>query len=128
MLQRLERSTTGEGKKTTTPLEGAPFYRHPEVRAISAFSALWRASKDERPQTLGPSPFEGRLRRPPQGDGVAFAPILPSVPASSRAMLARCMIQSRAVSSMKSAASAGLTNSQSDSGVSALATNAASDE
>jgi Protein of unknown function (DUF2877) len=33
--------------------------RHPEVRAQ-------RASKDDRP---GPSPFEGRLRRPPQGDG-----------------------------------------------------------
>jgi len=35
--------------------------RHPEVRAISAFTrvfdALWRASKDARP---GPSPFEGR--------------------------------------------------------------------
>jgi len=49
------------------------FIRHPEVRAISAFTrvfdALWRASKDERPLTLGPSPFEARLWRAPQGDG-----------------------------------------------------------
>ena len=38
--------------------------RHPEVRAQ-------RASKDGRPNSVRPwpSPFEGRLRRPPQGDG-----------------------------------------------------------
>jgi len=34
--------------------------RHPEVRAKSAFDALWRASKDERPRR---PPFEGRAVR-----------------------------------------------------------------
>jgi len=45
--------------------------RHPEARAISAFTrvfdALWRASKGDGPGRLS---FEGRLRRPPQDDGL----------------------------------------------------------
>src|SRR5207248_10874812 len=45
--------------------------RHPEAparrnRLSSRTIFQARASKDDRPR---PSPFEGRLRRPPQGDG-----------------------------------------------------------
>jgi len=45
-------------------LELLRMLRHPEVRAE-------RASKDaaEAPTLPGPSPFEARLRRAPQGDG-----------------------------------------------------------
>ena len=50
------------------------------------------------------------------------------VPASSRAILARCMIQSRALSSRNSAAVRGLFKAQSAAGVSALAVSAASEE
>jgi hypothetical protein len=40
--------------------------RHPEVRAT-------RASKDESAEVPGPSPFEARLWRAPQSDGIRFA-------------------------------------------------------
>src|SRR5664279_3170080 len=42
-----------------------------------------------------------------RGQAAGFAPILPSLPWSSRAILARCMIQSRALSSRNSAAAPG---------------------
>jgi hypothetical protein len=38
--------------------------RHRVVRALRASLEGWRALNH------GPSPFEGRLRRPPQGDGL----------------------------------------------------------
>jgi len=49
--------------------------RHPEVRAISAFTrvldALWRASKGDGQglTAFGRPSFEARLRRAPQDDG-----------------------------------------------------------
>jgi uncharacterized protein len=52
--------------------------RHPEVRAISAFTrvfdALWRASKGDGPGAWTAS-FEGGLRPPPQDDEQICAPV-----------------------------------------------------
>ena len=56
------------------------------------------------------------------------APILCSVPLTSRAMLARCMIHNSAVSKANSTASARSPSAQSATGVAALATSAASEE
>src|SRR5215471_1182901 len=65
-----------------------------------------------------------RLRRHAPED----APILPSVPLRSRAMLAWCMIHSSSVSSVNSTVSGRSPMSQSANGVAALATSAASEE
>jgi len=56
------------------------------------------------------------------------APILPSVPLRSRAILARCMIHSSSVSSANSTVSGRSPMSHSANGVAALATSAASEE
>ena len=59
---------------------------------------------------------------------MALAPILPSVPLISRAMLARCMIQRSTVSNRNSAAGACIPSRKSAPGVSALATRAERDD
>ncbi len=64
------------GRKTISHQPGQiilTLARHPEARAISAFTrvfdALWRASKDERPTHLGRILRGQRYARPPQDDG-----------------------------------------------------------
>ena len=63
-----------------------------------------------------------------RGQAAGFAPILPSLPLSRRAILVRCMTHESAVSNRNNAAARGCPSSHSANGVSALATKAASEE
>jgi len=63
-----------------------------------------------------------------RGQAAGFAPILPSLPWSRRAILARCMSHNSALSRRKSAAAFGWPRPHSANGISALATKAASEE
>ena len=103
------------------------------AKAIDQDAERARPDRFAAPQ---PQPVEAlRIREPqPRFGAHVSSPILPvppifvSVPLTSRAILARCVNQSRSVSRLKSAATSGWPKASAATGVAALAVSAAAEE